>query len=56
MRKLELKRQTLRELTPRELTTHDLQQAAGGQTPYIRTLPPDHCLALPTAGSECIPQ
>ena len=51
-KKLELKRQVLRDLEPREL-----KEVAGGVvwTPYIKTLPPDQCIVVPTAGGECIP-
>jgi hypothetical protein len=50
IKKLELNRQTLRELTPKELSV-----AAGALTPYIKTLPVGQCLMIPTEYSECIP-
>ena len=54
MTRLKLKRETLRELEPR-----DLRNAQGGiqWTPVIKTLPLDQCvvIVIPTAGGECIP-
>ena len=46
---------TLRKETLRDLNRVELERAAGGLTPYIKTLPPDQCVVVPTAGGECIP-
>jgi hypothetical protein len=51
VKKLELNRQTLRELTPQDL------KVAAGAAPAInpQSIPVAQCFVLPTAQSECIP-
>jgi hypothetical protein len=46
-KRLKLNRQTLRELSGRELTDGELRKAAGGElTPDVRTLPLNDCIVL----------
>lgn len=55
MKRTNTEKLTLRKETLRDLSRTELERAAGGLTPYIKTLPPDHCVVIPTAGGECIP-
>jgi hypothetical protein len=52
MKKLQLNRQTLRELTPSDL------KAAGGMmptpTPIIKTLPLQYCVVLVSVNASCV--